>query len=270
MAARKPPVLHLKGHGLAEAIRPASIMFYEFIEAEYEAVAYVYGGLVHVEWKPLKGQAHSPIPPVQFDLSGSCAWREYWRVNSRGERVRAALKDILSLAQCPEGDIVEFEFCFTDTDDLFILQYRSYPAYRTSLARGEEKGGAPILGTVGRVVGHPLSLVNNEVSLAAVSWIVEEQSATASASPIWIVNRHGPGWDPFRLLWVADYANVGPIRLVMCHTHDGYPLHLTSVLREDPRVDFFAELELSRALSWLSEERLELEGDGLNVWRAPY
>ena len=68
------------------------------------------------------------------------------------------------------------------------------------------------------------------------------------------------------MLWVVDYANIAPVNLVMCHGHDFYPLHLTSVLREDPRVDFFAELELARILPWLSTGQLELESDGLNVW----
>lgn len=260
--------LYLKGHGLAVETRPASIMFYEFIEAEYEAVAYVHGGRVHVEWKPLKGQTRSLVPPTQFDLWGKNAWGGYWNVDSRGERVCSALRDVLSLAHSRDDDIAEFEFCFTENDDLFILQYRSYPARFPSPSGAEKEEKVPILGTVGRVVGRPLSLVNREVSLAAASWIVDMQSEDASILPIWIVNRHGSGWDAFRLLWAADYANIGPIRLVMCHTHDFYPLHLTSVLREDPRVNFFGELELARIQPWLSGDRLELEGDGLNVWGA--
>ena len=145
--------LYLKGHGLAAATRPASVMFYEFIEAEYEAVAYVYAGQVHVEWKPLRGQTRSPVPPVQFDLWGSHTWQDYWRINSRGERVRTSLQDLLSLARCPDGDIVEFEFCFTNTDDLFMLQYRSYPAFPSAVPGAGRKGKAPILGTVGNIVG---------------------------------------------------------------------------------------------------------------------
>jgi hypothetical protein len=261
--------LYLDGHGLATPIRPASVMFYEFIEAEYEAVAYVYDGEVHVEWKPLRGQTRSPVPPAQFDLWGSPPLGEYWSANSRGERMRASLQDALALAQCPEGDIVEFEFCFTSTDDLFLLQYRSYPAHHSTLTDVGGNGRAPILGTVGKVVGRPVSLLRSAVSEETVSRIVREQQGSGTGQPIWLVNRHGAGWDPFRLLWAADYANVAPIRLLMCHTHDFYPLHMTAVLREDPRVSFFGELELEGIRPWLNEERLELDSDGLNVLVAP-
>jgi hypothetical protein len=228
--------LYLRAHGLDQPNRIAGIMFYEYIDAEFEAVAHIAGDTVWVECKPLRGNALGFWSDVSFPLFGNVQWPDYWNANNRGERVRQAFQALVSVVSRCESDWTEIEFCFTDSGELFILQYRQYSV--------SQKDHGEAQNTRITFSGNAVSLLSEPLSRGLVEWIRAYSDSHENDRPIWLVNRHGLRWDGFRLLWVLTCLASGEgIRIVLCHGLDRQPSHITTALRENPRVESYSEVE---------------------------
>ncbi len=252
---------YLSCHGLASEMRSCGIMFYEFIDVHFEAVAHIVNDYVYVESKPVLGEAPGEI--VAFTLDSAERWEGYWRINRRGERLQQALFSLSRIIAMDVKEMLEVEFCFNSEDLLYFLQYRTY---RVDFE--PEKTGTltaphiPIFSQVGKVSGRPISLLHQPKSKEVLAAIYEH-AWRDNTQVVWLVNRHSAEWDSFSLLWAISRKLIKhDSRIAICH-RQRKPFHFTTVMREDPNTAFFAEIDLTLNAQVERSCCVTIQSDGL-------
>lgn len=250
--------LYLRGHNLHRRRRTAAIMFYEFIAAGFEAVAYVHRGDVFIERKELAEGGASLASDLRFSLGHPIQSAGYWAEANRAARVADAIASIMESCAMRPDDILEVEFCFDARDVLYVLQYRAYPPTFSHASTS-----SPIFASVGTISGPVRRVAGLDVTMAEAQSVVDD--CQQLEAPIWLVDWDRRGWDSVRLLWLLDHERLAQdLRIVAVRARHDEPSHVTAVLREDPRVGFFGQLH-GDALGQFpgALEDVTIEADGL-------
>lgn len=250
--------LYLRGHRLDRRRRTAAIMFYEFIAAEFEAVAYVHRGHVFIERKELADGGASLASDVRFSLGHPIQASGYWAESNRAARVADAIASIAESCGMQPDDVLEVEFCFDSRDVLYVLQYRAYPPTFSQAA----SESSPIFASVGTVSGPVRRVAGRDVTAAEAQSVLDD--CQLLEAPIWLVDWDRRGWDAIRLLWLLDHELLAhDLRIVAVRTVDDEPSHVTAVLREDPRVGFFGQIQadaLGQHADTIADATIEANG----------